>query len=1049
MSLKDDHNNVEKSKATKDTIRQKYQQELAKHLRPKINEVTQQLMRMPKEPWIFPDRANNGISYVLSIKVDAEQKNNLSELVGCSDFLDFSKLATQISVVQAKGYRRIESLNDGLFGQNFVYINNPTGDILYLDPKHKVYLQLESSQVPQVKIADDPINIDVDYVVQEGKLIQGRGTKMIIITSVSPTRLRWVLWLAQDEELQPFFNDVFDTLLGPARKCKTMVRALHKIREIGIPLQGEIFLANSKGIFFSIPVLQFGLNDLKITEINQNEFAIPDNYLNLRQPEENKARMRKKRFHATTSFHSSDIQRGMSGRPQGIEANQSLLRRPHALSSNNLTSDNPNEFGCPDCLGSTYNSQVLFRIEQVLLSDIKYLINSISRRLSTFNGDDGSIKIDWLEQLRQYSASLPYGDILYCLLRDAPIQGDPDPEEAAGGKGLLDILARQQAERALFQGTIPTDLVLPEILRPLAQDIYRILSDPSISAEDRWDALGQADQILVREVWLQQHLANLNFTYSDSWGPKDVFHGLLRIQLWDIDFSITLGKEIIDQLVFQDGQVKLLVKIPAASAYMKIARWVTGKYIYLLLAGAVGCKLIPGGCALLSAVAAVTTFIALDIGEIYADIKDLMIDSMIGFTEDGDHVLKPVVNVAVDGEVSVDYETYIPEPVHAITDIITGMATDWGDTIFSRFAGQLKDKMEKVLKDDLGLIFPPAFAPASISAVRSTVAGVDNVHLRLWSDVLPSGLYSYLVSPYTTQTGQIDAEILERLRVNFSSSAKIPPRLLGGFAVSQNLLNHLLYMLWNRGDFTKSMLSSFANEIVETLQHICGECQLYEPYSAQTWLAVPPRIILTPRSYFDKLVYATAFFDDVRLCFTSSDSKSEEWGKAEFKFAAQTSAQIGFGRESEETGQLDMTKVSGRFMDVYFDLKPLSIQIIHPEVHDVCGIGPGLSPIQVNMVDAFEKIFIEAMQYILASHNDKYIPPTFDDKYSIRRYRIGDAGEILVRLYPYRGIIYGQLYLYGFIEPYLPDEQGEILFDINSPGSTCRDGEDLRNQLLD
>ena len=125
------------------------------HSRQSRIQLMERLKGKPKKDWQVPEKPQGGISYILTIKIDPTQKGKINSLTGLTPILDFTKLETKLLVTNSQKYRRIESIDIGVFGEDFVFITNPDGDLLFLDSKHKRYLQMDQEQIPPLKFRNE------------------------------------------------------------------------------------------------------------------------------------------------------------------------------------------------------------------------------------------------------------------------------------------------------------------------------------------------------------------------------------------------------------------------------------------------------------------------------------------------------------------------------------------------------------------------------------------------------------------------------------------------------------------------------------------------------------------------------------------------------------------------------------------------------------------------------------------------------------------------------------------------------------------------------
>ena len=112
-------------KYTKDQI-EKIREDLDRNFKKPTprKEVMNRIQREPKKKWEIPDKAQEGLSFTFTIQMDSLQKGKLMDFIGFSEFIDYSKIDTKLSVFHIPGYFLIESDNSGAFGQDFTYITH-------------------------------------------------------------------------------------------------------------------------------------------------------------------------------------------------------------------------------------------------------------------------------------------------------------------------------------------------------------------------------------------------------------------------------------------------------------------------------------------------------------------------------------------------------------------------------------------------------------------------------------------------------------------------------------------------------------------------------------------------------------------------------------------------------------------------------------------------------------------------------------------------------------------------------------------------------------
>ena len=997
-------------------------------------EVMHQIQREPKNKWEIPDKAQKGISFTFTIQMDSLQKGKVMDLIGFSEFIDFTKLDTLLSVFHIPGYFYIKSDNSGAFGQDFAYIKNAEGDLLFLETVHKLYLQFDYDQIPQFKfnrLLQGKIGEKID--ISEEIEYKGIKARKIEITIQAPTKVKWTLWISLDPDIKPFAKEVVNTLIACPKICEDVLPIVNKLNEIGFLLKGEVFLYDSHGKVKQKPAITFALDNLKIQEIDPIKFTFPKDYQNLRELRSKKPE--KSKLPGKYAIHDFRVGKRIQKSPSFTPSTPINRMEMLKLSAPMI----------PPCLDSVYDSPVSIEIEQQLLNDIRFLINAVSKRLTNFGGNDGIITINWLDQFKNYSDGTAGGDALYCFLRDEPKPEDPDPEEAVGGKGLLDLLAKAQAIEALINSTILQEITISD--GATLGQISGILNDPSILGADRWDSLGEIHQINLREDWLAQKIGKFEFEYPDSTDWISIFHDLLRIKIWDIEFNVGINnQEIIRKLIIENNRILLELLIPLINADANFASVPSTLYYLIAGAGTLACVLFPPLCWLVPLVALVGSWLLLDIAYIGIEVVDCDIDVTLQFTQNAQGYFEPNPLVALDSsDLTFIFQSYIPGTLSAIKSAIISAIGTHTDLIFDNLETQLKKVLKKTLKPYL--TFPPTLTPIEYSIIDNNISSDPEKYLN-FNAIL--GNFGTGCIPFITLTSPYIHSMMRHIR-NFFAAGCSDTNLwnfahhCGGFAVSQNLLNVYLYKEWLRGDFYYEFNLEEATELINVLREICPACVLPSPYSINIKAATAPRLDLTPFGFYNLSGYSTTFFDDIRICVVSSDGKLEG-GTIEFQFAAKAVSQLGFGGVDNQSNLLDLTKPNGQYVDIYYDLKQIGVQLMHPEVQSVTGIGPGAVPLTINLLGSLDDAFTRAMMLMLAKKSDRLIPFTkYERSHTLNKYHLAGQ-EIILILIPYRGIIYAQFGFNGELTTILPyNEAGDVFIDID--GEKCEFGEIIRNLL--
>ena len=1009
-------------------------------------QIHKQLTALPKRQWQC-GKGKQALRYELYSVMTGEAIDQVCALSGRSPLLQFDQGGeTRLEVMHGPDVMKVESSGAGLFGNGFTYIRHDTAGLLYLDRKDKRYLQLDPDAIP-----DGPLEGEVEARIDNVCEDKHEG-KRVNLVDVSIEHLRQAylrLWLWDDEETTPFRKSVFGLVLGCADKLNACKFPVDELVKLGVPLKGEVRLKRD-----GEPVSHFFLQDLRLESYNASDFDIPAGYRDLRDKE--KAPEEGFNYEQTSRF--SELRRGrtrpkpaLDGDKGGLSAtggqDQALYTdvAGNVVLLKHVPAHKPH-LVC-QCLPSTYGSQIATEVQQLLVDDLWFLVNQVTRRLNGFHGASGNLKIDWLSQFKAHSDSLPRGDGLYCFLRDEPDPSAADPADQMGGQGLMDQFIERTVRKLLVDLTATgvTAVVTPpgffslagQVTVPpvLATEVLTILGDASIAPEGRFDSLSAEQQRDLREAYLDQNFANISLTYPSSTGAQSIFHDLLRVRLDNIKFDIAINNtQIIDTFVLDDNDIHLIIRLPDASGRAFMSRWPSSLYWAVSGLGVVGCIFAPALCALLPYIAAVGAFLLLDFAFVSIYLSDLEIDAHISFTPNGAGVLQPNTTFALDSDVSVFYASVVPTGIQQILGAIYSIIGSHTDIVLSTIETHLSDKFNDFVRNDLGLSYPPKFGPVPLSGLGSHATGEDNDHLYLESE-LNAGLLS-IINPYITQVDTDAKSRLLDLRAIFQSDVGDGLHHYGGFVFSQNFINHYIHILWRLGIYTYILSAAEATPILEKLKEACPTCKLED--EVRMWLCpvVSPRLVFTPCGYEAGKSYLTCFFDDLRLCIGTGDPKLDNC-MLELQFSARVNAEIGFGTVNSDSGELDIIKVGDRFMDVYFNLDDAGIEIIHPDTQGHAATGDCYRDLGCKQLSELQECFRMVIRAALQSRHSGVVPRKNGEPITVQTYTF--AGQFLrFQFWVYRGNLYAHM---GFGGPALMLLEGG-LFGIDA--MDCATGEALR-----
>ena len=968
------------------------------------------ILHKPEKSWQY-DKEQNGKN--LSYRVYSEIENTsiiptIEQSMNGFNFMNFQEMkSAELSVVHSAQATRTESLGKGVFGEGFCYIHDAKQGLLYLDKKDKTYLQIEADRMPKLAYDDDFKFTTHEVCAEENDITR------ITLHFSSPLSIKYVLTIEGNKKYSEFLQKMWCSVVGCNDRFSKAGLNWSQFWQYGIPIGVEIFSNEDKENPERISFVK--VNDIKISEGNAELFSIPKGYQDLRD-----VKKPDKGYTVGKPVRFSTVRNNFTSKQHSAnEGKIGVSKQP--LSDDKIFIDE-GHFRFPSCFPSTYGSLVSNVADQKLLDDLRFIFNAITMRLNGFGGSNGNIDIDWLNQFEAHATSLSggAGSGLFYLLRDTP----------SGGIGLLDILSKTEVSKMLVNGDVST-LILPAAL---SAQITSVIGNAAITPSDRFNNLSSPAQTDLREAYLKQKIANIHLNYPSTTPAQSIFHNLLNVKIYDMDFDIKINNTaLMTQLQYEANSTHLHLSLPDASGSAWMLRWPSTTYWAVLIGSGIGCFFFPPACTLFSFAITVGTFLLLDFAYVSIDLKDLEIDAQITFVPDSTtNVLKPSANLTLDAMVTVFYGSVIPTGIHQIVSLIINIVANLTNIVISQIESEAESKLNDFLQKSLALSYPPEFGPVPITSLFNfqEYAANDRFYVETRLNAGTTGV----VAPYITQ---IDSEVKDKLitlrnefKTRFQDPVAVynaPPingsylnwatmsftnvaRYYFGTVISQNFLNHYVHTLWRQLKFNYDFSGSEADQLIKELDKNTPNLEFCsKDYNVHLWPAVSPRTLLTPMPASKGDYYATTFFDDVRLCFEfKCGDDTKKINRIEFQFAAQAYTEIGFGSLNPSKGKLDILKISDRVFDIYFDTQKLGIQLIHPEIQSLTV--PAM-PISVHFdysaLVSLQGMFKMAMQFALASRNSNIIPRGASDSKMLQRYDLGTPAFVLVsEITPFRGNIY-------------------------------------------
>lgn len=960
--------------------------------------------------------------YSLTGKLTKKGIQFLQRMKGSTALLNPDALdLVRLRIRQAKLRRRVDIVENGAFGDNWSLLSNNVGSAVFVDHGSMTQLGFDESQIPVLPHEDVKIN---------ARIVESESGALVLLDT-GDIHCEWALTFEKDPIFQPYAAQVWEMLLGPMPDDDVRESWRKQLCNMGMPSSGALRLqANDQ-------LASFSLSDMELLADDDEPFILSaENY----RPSDVQGRTSQTPFdqkhpacRRSRRVPKDLLWRHLDGKPA-----------PQAKMTQHVTSSTQSRnldrvVRIPSCRPSTLGAVVSMSVEQKLADDIKFLGNQVTRRLDKFEGQDGRLTIDWLDQFEAAATSSngTISDGLFCALSGQGIEAS----------GLLEILAANLVRRVTRDGQI---LQLLTLSPSEAAAIASVLADDSISPANRFDRLPSSLQTTLQKKYLEQLLGRFEFSYPNSTGWQGVFHGLLEVRVDGIEFELEINREeIFESLDVGDGHVRAVVRIPALRGRAWVTRSASRTYWIVAGLSPLACIVMPALCSLIPYLAAVGAVLT-DFGGVFVDGADLEFDVQFEFQPNSQGILAPRARAVLDGELVVGYGSFIPTGLHQLINEIVTIVANHTDDIVTAIEGSVEDSLDSLLGSTLGLTFPPKLGDVDHSGIDTNVfeSFRDHVYLRSVVDAAATNV----TGPFITQVGAFGYQRLMEQRDVFNTSVANGERHYLSMVISQNYLNMHIHERWKKGTFTHVFSTQFANQVIApAIRAACPGCTLKGGAQALLWPAAPPKTVLSPVTASVGRSYLMTYFDDLRLCVEFANAAGENPTALEFKFAAKVPSEVGFGRVSIDGRSLDLLGVSDVPMDVYFELGPFGASITDLEIHDVETKGPGSEPFSLAAMrsEEMQGALSQAVAWALRSRSNGVIRRDEGEPVGIQRYTLIEGpGEpfsptayALLQIIPESGLLYIHAALGGLATTLL--EGGAFAIDSLS----CADVEFFLQQL--
>lgn len=623
----------------------------------------------------------------------------------------------------------------------------------YIDWGCNGYFPIPNSELPKTETQAN-IHVDID-ATNEIDHIRGReARKFTLSASVGRFRpsIKQELWLVTDEELAGYEKLALQKVLpGPLAENEDLIE---RLAENGFPVSGRTFNQDKE-----IQVSKFDVENISVRKFSLSTFSPPAKFTDVKnewidrveRPAEREVVTPTSDFDHLLSETRVDVQSRETqiGRVETHPGLHPVMGTDNTLRADRITESVATFEGPTTCLPGNYENSLSINVRQPLLDTTKDLANLVARRLHEFEGENGSIVLDWMRQFRDHAETNPDTDGIYCLFHNASEPAASSEESQLGGRGLMDSLAKREAKRVLagipsqpfqnpFTPTSLSDLLLNvfDIQPGTAAAIEDIVTNSTVPPEGRYDALPAGMRGEFRDAILllpepssvlsvnSPGLFEWEYPATSEWVTythefdiplvnETLEIDLLQARLDDIGFRIQLDEEDDDNefehpdiftglTIGDDGEIELELYVPKMMFDSGVDMRIPVGVDFQQEISGDPCFFIPSvECAFTFELEIVIEwFITLPGFEFETSISELELDAIVQAVEESNRVGLAVTETGLEFD---DVEVTYSLPIFSALPELSGFEEATGQTV-EEFANEILNEIVDDLVDEAEIL---------------------------------------------------------------------------------------------------------------------------------------------------------------------------------------------------------------------------------------------------------------------------------------------------------------------------------------------------------